>query len=286
MTERLADISQRIDTTRQLGAVVNAMRGIAGSRAQQSRALLPAVRAYAGIAARAIGQARLLAAAPEAVSGAAASGKPGLLVFGAEQGFAGAFAEQVLDAAESGFGDAYVFLMGSRTAALAAERGLASDWQGELPSRAGAVPQFANDLVEAIYAYLGKAGAVAITMIYPVWTVGTGIVITRRALLPFDPQTLAGEKIAATEPPLSNLAPAELIARLGEEYVFAQICAAAMDSFAAENEARMAAMAAAKTSIDGKLTALQALERRIRQEEVTAEVVELAAGARARARTR
>jgi F-type H+-transporting ATPase subunit gamma len=280
MTERLADISQRIDTTRQLGAVVNAMRGIAGSRAQQSRALLPAVRAYAGIAARAVGEARLLAAGPAAVDQAAARGQPGLLVFGAEQGFAGAFAEQVLDAAASGFGEAYVFLIGSRSAALAAERGLASDWQGELPSRASAIPQFANAIVEAIYAYLGTAGAVAITMIYPVWSVGTGIVITRRALLPFDPQALAAEG-GATQPPLTNLAPAELIARLGEEYVFAKVCEAAMEGFAAENEARMAAMAAAKTSIDGKLTALQALERRIRQEEVTAEVVELAAGARA-----
>ncbi len=281
MTERLADVSQRIDTTRQLGAVVNAMRGIAGARAQQSRALLPAVRAYADIAARAIGQARFLATGKTEVFRSEASSKPGLLVFGAEQGFAGAFAEQILDATAAGFDDAYVFLVGSRSAALAAERGLAVDWHGELPSRASAVPQIATDVVDAIYAYLGKVGAVAITMVYPVWTVGIGVVVTRRALLPFDPQAFAVE-IGATEPPLTNLSTAELIERLGEEYVFAQVCEAAMEDFAAENEARMATMAAAKTNIDGKLAALQAQERRIRQEEVTAEVVELAAGARAR----
>ncbi len=110
MTERLADVSQRIGTARQLGAVVNAMRGIAGARAQQSRALLPAVRAFAEIAARAIGQARMLEAAgtTDASRTQAARGKPGLLVFGAEQGFAGAFVEQVLDAAESGLGDTHV----------------------------------------------------------------------------------------------------------------------------------------------------------------------------------
>jgi F-type H+-transporting ATPase subunit gamma len=283
MTDRLADISQRIDTTRQLGAVVNAMRGIAGSRAQQSRALLPAVRAYAGIAARAIGRARLLQPGKAEASRPMTHGKPGLLVFGAEQGFAGAFAEQVLDATQAGYGDAHVFLVGSRTAALAAERGLAADWHGELPGRASAVPQIASDIIDAIYAYLEHAGAVAITMVYPVWAAGTGIVITRRALLPFDPQAFASE-IGATEPPLTNLPAAELIEQLGEEYMFAQICEAAMEDFAAENEARMATMAAATTNIDGKLTALQAQERRIRQEEVTAEVVELAAGARARAR--
>ena len=37
MTERLADIGARIGGIRQLGAVVNAMRGIAAARAQQAR---------------------------------------------------------------------------------------------------------------------------------------------------------------------------------------------------------------------------------------------------------
>ncbi|WP_220475704.1 hypothetical protein [Sphingobium terrigena] len=48
----------------------------------------------------------------------------------------------------------------------------------------------------------------------------------------------------------------------------------------------MATMAAAKTNIDARLQALEREERLTRQEEITAEVVELAAGARARGRTR
>ena len=44
MSDRLAEIGQRIETVRQLGAVVNAMQGIAAQRAHQARALLPAVR--------------------------------------------------------------------------------------------------------------------------------------------------------------------------------------------------------------------------------------------------
>lgn len=283
MTERLADVSQRIGTTRQLGAVVNAMRGIAGARATQSRALLPAIRAYAEIAARAIGQARLLTErATIERAPAPASGKPGLLVFGAEQGFAGAFVEQVLDATAAAFADAHVFLIGSRSAALAAERGLAVAWTTALPGHASAVPDTAAAIVDALYAYLGEVGALPVTMVYPVWTAGSGVVTTHRALLPFD-QT-AFPSVATANPPLIDLPVGELLTRLGEEYVFALVCGAAMEAFAAENEARMTTMAAAKTNIDGKLTALQALERRIRQEEVTAEVIELAAGARVRNR--
>ena len=47
MTERLADIGARIDGIRQLGAVVNALKGIAAARARTARSELAAVDSYA-----------------------------------------------------------------------------------------------------------------------------------------------------------------------------------------------------------------------------------------------
>jgi F-type H+-transporting ATPase subunit gamma len=64
MTERLADIGARIAGVRQLGAVVNAMRGIAAARVQQARTQLEAVDRYATTIAIAIG--RALALIPDA----------------------------------------------------------------------------------------------------------------------------------------------------------------------------------------------------------------------------
>ena len=58
----------------------------------------------------------------------------------------------------------------------------------------------------------------------------------------------------------------------------AQLCNAALHAFAAENEARMDAMAAARTQIERQLATLQATQRHVRQEEITAEIIELAAG--------
>jgi F-type H+-transporting ATPase subunit gamma len=49
-------------------------------------------------------------------------------------------------------------------------------------------------------------------------------------------------------------------------------------SFAAENEARMQAMVAARQSVSRRLDELTASSRRLRQEQITEEVVELAAG--------
>lgn len=281
MSERLADVGRRIGTVRQLGAVVNAMRAIAGARAQQSRALVPAIRAYAETAGHAIGQARRLTTTPWPSRGTP-PGRPGLIVFGAEQGFAGGFAEQVLNAAAAEFASAHVFLVGARAASLAAERALPIAWQTSLPSRAAALAVMATAIVDALYDYLVHAGAVPVTMVFPVWRASQGVAVARRTLLPLDAQAFpVGD---SREAPLINLPPAALLESLAQEYVFAQLCEASVEAFAAENEARMATMAAAKSNIDGKLQALQLEERLTRQDEITAEVVELAAGARSRRR--
>ncbi|AOH87038.1 H(+)-transporting ATPase (plasmid) [Sphingomonas panacis] len=285
MSALLADVERRIGSVHQLDAVVNAMRGIAGARAQQSRQILPAIRTYAETAGRAIAQARRIhSAGPAMEDHRGAPGQPALVLFGAEQGFAGAYPERVLDAAAADFPDAHVFLIGARSAALAGERGLATAWQASLPGRVAALPDVATLTLDALYDYLAAAGAVPVTMIYPFWKAGEGLKIIRRPLLPLDSEAFPASGSGPV--PLANMPPADLLAKLVQEYVFAQLCEAAAEAFAAENEARMATMAAAKTHIDGKLAALQLEERLTRQSEITAEVVELAAGARFRAKQR
>ena len=51
-----------------------------------------------------------------------------------------------------------------------------------------------------------------------------------------------------------------------------------MLSFAAENEARMQAMIAARSNVARKLDKLVESFRRLRQEEITGEIIELSAG--------
>ena len=70
-------------------------------------------------------------------------------------------------------------------------------------------------------------------------------------------------------------------AQLVGEYVFAQLAHAAMESFASENSARLAAMQSAREKLDERLTDLQSLERRLRQEQITSELLELATGTEA-----
>ncbi len=276
MTERLADISRRIQGVHQLNAVVGAMRAIAATRAQQSRGQLAGIRAYSDTIALAIAQAlRLLPG-----GGAPAhrrAGRRGLILFVAEQGFAGAFSERVLDAAGEDVVDAELFLIGSRGARMAGERGLRIAWQTPMAPHVDGVKLLAVRLADALYAAVPDGGLRVVDLIFPVWAPGAGLAVERHSLLPLDHARFAA--LPRGDAPLITLPAAELVERLAEEYVYAALCEAAMRAFAAENEARVAAMVRARRNIETMLERLQAQERQVRQEEITAEVVELASGA-------
>ncbi len=276
MTERLADISRRVHNVRQLESVVTAMRGIAASRAQQSRALLAPVRTHAGVIAAAIAEALALLPSP-APRGALAKTPSLLVLFAAAQGFAGAFNDLMLDAA--GPVDGELFLIGSRGAMLAGERGLTPAWQTAIAPPVGAVLALAERIAAALYERLPATRPARVEMLFPVWTAGAGLAVQRRSLLPLDLARFA--RPLRRSRPRTTLPAGRLLEQLAEEYVYAELCEAALSAFAAENEARVAAMVAAKANIGRILEGLVARERAVRQEEITAEVVELAAGAAA-----
>jgi F-type H+-transporting ATPase subunit gamma len=279
MAERLADVVTQLHNVRQLEEVVTAMRGIAASRAQQSRSLLGGVQAYAEVVSRAIGRALSLLPPDLPTTPARRRAKRGLILFCAEQGFAGAFSERVLDAAAGDVDDATSLIIGTRGAAIASERGIKSAWSAPMAAHARALPSFANQLADALYGYVGGGAVVEVDVVFPRSVSGTGIQIDRYSLLPIDFRRFA--QPIERQAPLTTLAPQPLLERLAAEYIYAQLCEAAMLAFEAENEARMMAMTAAKTNIAPKLNSLSSRERQLRQEEITTEIVELAAGSEA-----
>jgi F-type H+-transporting ATPase subunit gamma len=172
-----------------------------------------------------------------------------------------------------------VFLIGSRGQTLAHERNLKPAWSAAMPTHLDALPTLANQLAEALYARIAAGELAAVDLVYARAEAGTDLAIERHSLLPLDYELFM--RATHTYPPLTTLPPEILLARLSEEYVFAQLYKAAMHAYEAENEARMRAMAAAKTSIETRLQGLTQRERQLRQDEITEEIIELAAGAEA-----
>lgn len=277
MTERLSDILTKIQNVQQIEAVVTAMRGIAASRAQNGRALLEGIEAYTAVISHAVGQALNLQPAG-IVASAPPPSKRGLILFGAEQGFAGSFSERVLDAAGTDLQAAACLIVGTRGTAVAKERGITPDWSTAMMTRVESISGFANQLVEVLYDYVANRDVAAFDIIFSRFDLG-GIRVDRHSLLPIDFERF--ERPIERQLPLTELAPELLLERLAEEYVYAQLCQAAIHAFVAENEARMIAMMAAKNNSRTTLTGLMRRERQLRQEEITTEITELVAGAEA-----
>lgn len=275
MTERLADISARIDGIRQLGAVVNAMKGIAAARAHMARTQVRAVDSYAETIAAAMSQVIGSGRAESATTRESGGDRTGLLVFCAEQGFAGAFSERVLDRIGVEFDTASVFLIGTRGLSVATSRGLKSRWTAPLPSHTPGIPKLADRITTAIYEAVTEGCINRLDVLFTGWTSGHPAVVRQR-LFPID---LADFPSTTADRPLMQIPEDALITSLGQDYFNAQVCKAALHAFSAENEARMEAMTAADSQIARELETFQATLRRVRQEAITAEIIELGTGA-------
>lgn len=277
-----------------LESVVSAMRGIAAARSREARSRLDGIQACARMVGAAIGDALLLD--DHASRDATDLGQDGkrdttvVIVLCAEQGFAGTFNEHVIDAA---FASANTpastsaqsalmeyLMLGDRGIVAAAERGLSVGWSAPMVTHADEVPALADRLTGVLFQRLDAGRATRVTVIHATPNPSASVEIVEQRLLPFDFRRFSNPSSTTPrqDPPLTTVAPQRLLARLAEEYIFAQLCEAIMLSFAAENEARMRAMIAARTNVHDTLTALTGDFRRLRQEEITSEIVELSAG--------
>lgn len=278
MAERLADVATKIHNVRQLRAVVTVLRGIAASRAQSGRSLLAGIQAYTEVISFSIGQAMDLLPTDAVAASEQSNTKQALILFCAEQGFAGAFSEHVFEAAGGGLKQATVLIVGTRGAAVAAERGIKADWSAAMTTRVEGIPGIANALADELYRHVAQ-GHITRADVFFSRSVAGNIHIDRRSVLPIDFNRFA--RPLQKQAPLITLPAQLLLERLAAEYVYAQLCEAAMHAFVAENDARMIAMVAAKNNTETTVARLVQRERQLRQEEITTEIVELAAGAQA-----
>ena len=299
MSNKLSEVQARMNGVHGLESVVGAMRGIAAARSREARSRLDGIRACARIVSAAIGDALLLiddhtsheTAAPDrdAKQDAAV-----VIVLCAEQGFVGTFNEHVIDAAlasataHAQSSSTEYLLLGDRGIVAATERGLNIGWSAPMITHADEVPALADRLTGVLFQRLIAGQTTRVSVIHATPNPTATVQIVEQILLPFDygrfsvtssvTTSATSPATARRNPPLINLPPQRLLSQLAEEYIFAQLCEAIMLSFAAENEARMRAMIAARTNVHDKLEALTGDFRRLRQEEITSEIVELSAG--------
>ncbi len=280
MAGRLADVELQLHNLHELQDIVGAMRAVAAIRLQEAQAALDGTRAYALVIGAAIAEALPLLAGPARHAMARPGAASGTVLFMAEHGFTGAFNDQLADAARLGRGGGeLLFVVGGRGQALIEERGLSPAFATGMATHVGAVTETARRIADALYERLERGRLTTVEILYFRHQGGGRRTLERQSLLPVDLERFGPSRSAA--PPLTNLAPGALIEGLIEEYLFAELAHAAMESFASENGARLATMQSARDKLDQRLLALRALEGRLRQEQITGELLEIMTGAEA-----
>lgn len=272
MTALLAEVERQQAAMLQLGSLITALRGIAAARAEQCRGKLPAIHNYSRTIAKGIGRALDLQSTDFSPPPA---GRHATILFGSEQGFVGNLNEQLWSAVAALDTAGDLLVLGRRMAELGRERGASITTALPMAVHADSMPGIAIGIADWLYRRVETHQVTHARIIFAQAQSANTITLSQRQILPFD---FSRFPRLHRHLPTHHYLPAEkLIEQIAAEYVFAEICETGMQALAAENEARLASMAAAKRNIEQMTEDLTGTERQLRQAAITSELLELAA---------
>jgi F-type H+-transporting ATPase subunit gamma len=279
MMARAQDLATQIGSLKELLEIIAALRAIAAVQMQQSQRSLDAIRDYSGIIRAALAEAATLVPEKDTDADAGSAASPGLVVFCSEHGFCGAFNEALINAAAEASKSARnlrLIFVGTRGAQRASERGLMPALILPMATHSGGVTATARRVAAELYRMFIAQTLTSVEAIFTREAAGRHAELVRLKLLPLEAPSV--EKNQTRLPPIVNMKPRRLFDELAEEYMFAVLESAAMESFASENGARFRTMEAAHENISNKAAELNRTMSRMRQEAVTTEILDLIGG--------
>jgi F-type H+-transporting ATPase subunit gamma len=159
--------------------------------------------------------------------------------------------------------------------AFAREQGLEVTYAGSMATHLGGIGEVADQIGDLVLKRAASVALLGVDVVHPRRTSTGGAVIERRRLLPLDPPPGPG---TGDFGPITMLPAAALAAEISGEYVHARIFESVAESFAAANAASLEVLQAAHAHLDEMLVELGRTENVLRQEEITAEVLEVITG--------
>lgn len=269
LTERIASLSG-------FREIARAMRAIAASHVQEAQSSLAGIRQYAGQIERAIAEAAVLSRESGFSSGAQSPAGERRIVIAicSEHGLCGDYTNKVLDFASRMITEGVQLgLVGRKGQILAEERGIPFEWTLEMATRARGVTTLCFNIMEKIAIFSG------IEIVHAEYLSQGRFEVCSRRVAPLDARLF--QKKAGVSAVYHYLPPETLIKRLTLEYVFAQLMRAVMEAFASENGARLMIMEGADRNAEDKLERMSQEYKSMRQQEVTAELLDIVVGAEA-----
>ena len=293
MGAKLRVVRRRIRSVQSTKKITRAMELIASSRIVKAQQRVEASRPYA---------IQLTAAMEDLARNATSLSHPlleerdaprtaGVLVCTSDRGLAGAYTANAIKEAEGVIAsvrdrglEPIVYVSGKKGVGYFRFRGvpIEEDWQGhtEVPTYGVAqeigtrlIHDFAGGRIDELHcAYTDFRSAFTLRA-------------TAKRFLPIAPEEVMGGDGAVHPEYLFEPEPDRILDHLLPQYVVTKVYAALLESAASENAARRRAMKAATDNADELMKILTRQANRARQDEITAEIMEIVGGAEALAAT-
>jgi len=280
----LRELQRKLESTKALREIVNAMRNLAAIYMRRAERTLEAIRPYSAVVETALRVVLERAGAPEFERDE--QGPCVALVFAGDQGLCGAYNQRVVRAARefaaSAAGPVDFVAIGLRAHSLLRMQGTEAILSVPSPSSLEGIRAHVPELASSAFnAYL-ETGATEMVFVYSAYA-GMGRFREHvRPVLPPRPEQLAeAQREQFRAAPILTAPAGELLGALIEEYFFIQLYRALLESHASENGARLVAMTSASSNIDDALASLTKQFQSLRQDAITAEMLDVVSGAEA-----
>lgn len=280
----LRELQRKLDSVKALDEVVNAMRNLAAIYVRRAEAGLQAVRPYSQVVETAL--AILLDQTPAAPPGETDDQPSLALVFSSDQGLCGAYNERVVQAALSfragQAGTPHFVTVGARGHDLLVLKGVEPVLSVPSPTSLEGIRSQVPELASDVFDKFVEIGATGMFFIYNAYEGMGRFSETVKKVLPPSRDMLEDAGMDGFDyPPLLTAEPAVLLGSLIEEYFFIELYRAMFESHSSENGARLLAMTAAGSNIEERITELTGEFQAVRQDVITAELLDVVAGAEA-----
>jgi F-type H+-transporting ATPase subunit gamma len=284
--QTLEGLRRRIDTVEELRSVVRTMKALSAASIRQYEEAVVSVGQYQQtieLALRVVLHGRQTARVP-----VRDEASPAAVVFGSDHGLCGRFNEEVVrhfvDAQRSmghANPDWIVCAVGARAADRLETAGVHMQGRFDLPSSVEGLITTAEAILLTVdeWQRAGRAGRVL--MFHNRRTERGSVLPETTQLLPMNTDhlaTIGRDWWPSRTRPMFSMDAERLLAAIIRQHLFVSVYRAGAESIASEHASRLASMQAAERNIDEHLDVLSRELRRLRQESITEELMDVVAG--------
>jgi F-type H+-transporting ATPase subunit gamma len=279
-------LRRSIVITKELHSMVKTMKALAGVNIRQCERTVHAVEEYNRTVEMGL-QVALERLGPHSVPSYVPGQKLGAIIFGSDQGMCGLLNDQVVNHASNALRrlaarreQQEILPVGVRAASQLESLGREVGDSIRVPSSVFGITAAVEEVLRVIEEWHSKRGIEFVILFYARPVSGAWYRVVGIRLLPVDAEWINGlraKRWPSKVIPMFRMDEQQLFQSLIHEYLFVSLFRAFADSLASENASRLASMQVAERNIEDRLHALTSESRRLRQDSITAELLDIIA---------